>query len=150
LNATVPGELTLILQDVDSGRTVFMRTSSSYSFKTADAGVRHFTVTADRAGAAGLQITTLTAAQARDGSIAITYDLSAPASVTAEIRNIAGRPVRGLVSDRDVTPGAQTLIWDARNNAGVKVPAGAYLLQLTAKTADGQTVRRICPINAAR
>ncbi|MBM3498749.1 MAG: hypothetical protein FJX74_08765 [Armatimonadetes bacterium] len=150
LNATVPGEVAVTLEDLDNGRTVFMRGATSYAFRAGDGGPRHFRLTADRAGASGLQITSLSAAQARDGSVAIAYDLSASAAVSADIRNIAGRVVRGLVAGRQVSAGAQTLLWDARNDAGVRVPAGTYLLQLTAKTADGQTVRRICPINAAR
>ena len=150
LNATVPGEVGLTLEDADNGRTVAMRTSTGYTFRATQAGVRHLSITADRAGAHGLQITALSAAQARDGSIAITYDLSAPASVSAEVRNIAGRVIRGLLAGRDVAAGTQTLLWDARTDSGVKAPAGTYLLQLTARTADGQTVRRICPISAAR
>jgi len=148
LNATVPGELSLHLEDLAAGRSVFMRGVTSYSFKGS--GIRHFKVTVDRAGATGLQITSLAAAQARDGSVVVTYELSAPAAVSAEVRNIAGRVVRGLIASRNAAQGPQTLTWDARNDAGVRVPAGAYLLQLTARTADGQTVRRICPINAAR
>jgi subtilisin family serine protease len=148
LNATVPGELALRLEDLATGRSVFMRGVTSYSYKAS--GVRHFRVTVERAGAGGLQITTLAAAPARDGSVVVTYELSSPAAVSAEVRNIAGRMVRGLVAGRNTPQGSQTLIWDARSDTGVRVPAGTYLLQLTARTADGQTVRRICPINAAR
>jgi subtilisin family serine protease len=150
LNASVPGELAIRLKDLDSGRAAFMRTTSSYSFKAPDAGVRHFEITAERAGAGGLQITALAAAPARDGSIAVSYELSTAASVTAEVRNIVGRPIRSLVVDRSTAKGTQTLTWDTRNEAGVRVPAGTYLLQLTAKTPDGQAVRRVCPVNAVR
>lgn len=148
LNATVPGEVALRLEDLDAGRSVFMRTTSSYSFR-AGSTPRHFRVTAERAGAGGLQITSLAAAPTRDGGILATYQLSAPAAVTAEIRNIAGRVVRSL-GTHNVGPGLQTLAWDGCNHSGVRVPGGTYLLQLTAKAADGQTVRRICPINTLR
>ncbi|MBM3471726.1 MAG: hypothetical protein FJX75_00470 [Armatimonadetes bacterium] len=148
LNATVPGELTLRLEDLATGRSVYMRGVTSYSFKAS--GIRHFAVTAERAGTGGLQITALSAAQARDGSVVVTYELSTPAAVSAEVRNIAGRVVRGLIAGRNAAKGLQTLTWDARSDAGVKAPAGAYLLVLTARTADGQTVSRLCPINATR
>jgi hypothetical protein len=150
VNATVPGDVTLRLQDIDSGRTVFMRTTTSYAFRPGEAGVRHLTVTAERATAGGPQIAALSAAQARDGNVVITYQLLAAAAMSAEIRNIAGRPVRALIADRQTAAGAQVLTWDARNDAGVRVPSGTYLLQLTARAADGQMVRRVLPLNAAR
>jgi flagellar hook assembly protein FlgD len=58
--------------------------------------------------------------------------------------------VRALIADRQTAAGAQVLTWDARNDAGVRVPSGTYLLQLTARAADGQMVRRVLPLNAAR
>jgi len=149
LNASVPRELSLRLHDLDSGRTVFMRTTTSYTYRAA-ASVRHFKITVDRAGAGGLQITALSASPGRDGRVFVAYKLSAPAAVTVEIRNIAGRPVRALSAAQPVAQGTQTLAWDGRNEAGARVPAGTYLLHLTARAADGQAVRRVCPISAAR
>jgi len=67
----------------------------------------------------------------------VTFTLSADAAVTAEVLNIAGRPVRLLVSDHPMPTGTNTLAWDGRNSAGLAVPAGAYLVRLKAATASG-------------
>ncbi|MGQ9730034.1 MAG: FlgD immunoglobulin-like domain containing protein, partial [Candidatus Zipacnadales bacterium] len=150
LNAVVPRELSVRLEDLDSGQAVSMRGSTSYTFRTIEPGVRHFEITVGPTVTASLQITTLTASMARDGSVIVTYALSAPASVSASIRNITGRPVRTLMSSREVAEGTQTLVWDARADSGVKVPLGTYLLQLSARSSEGETVQRILPIRAAR
>ncbi len=150
LNASVPGELALRLEDLDGGRTVYMRTVTSYTYTPGKAGVRHFQLVAEPAGASGLRIVSMNAAQTRGGQVVITYQLSAPASVSAEIVNIAGRPVRALVAGRESPTGQNTLVWDGRNGGGVAAPAGTYLLHLTARSADGEAVKRLCPIGVVR
>ena len=150
LNASVPGELALRLEDLDSGRTVYMRTVTSYAYTPGRAGVRHFRLAAGPAGAGGLRIVSMNAAQTRGGQVVITYQLSAPASVSAEIVNIAGRPVRALVAGREAPTGQNTLVWDGRNGGGVAAPAGTYLLHLTARSPDGEAVKRLCPISVVR
>ena len=150
LNATVPGDVALRLRDLDAGRSVYMRTASSYAYDSGAGGARHFELVASRTVAGALRITSLSAAPTRGGGAVVTYQLTAPASITAEVRNIAGRPVRHLVAGQDTAAGRQTLVWNGRNDNGTPVPAGTYLVDLTARADDGQAVKRLCPVNAAR
>ena len=121
------------------------------SYDSGTAPVRHFKLVVEPAdGAGSLQVRTLGAQAARGGQIVINYELTSAAAVSAEIRNIAGRPVRSLVAGRAVEPGPQTLTWNGASDAGSAVPNGTYLLHLSAKAPDGQAVKRILPIHAAR
>lgn len=150
LNASVPEGLTLRLEDVDNGRSVYMRTVPSYTYNTGTASVRHLRAVVEPERGGGLRIVALNAAPVRGGHVVITYQLSGAASVSAEIVNIAGRPVRALVSGREAGSGRNTLAWDGRNSTGVRVPAGTYLLHLTARSADGEAAKRVCPVNLGR
>jgi subtilisin family serine protease len=150
LNASVPDGLSLRLYDLDNDRSVYMRTATSYTYDSGAGGVRHFKLVASQAAINALRIIGLSAAPIRGGGSAIAYQLSAPASVTAEVRNIAGRPVKRLVTEQDVAAGRQELIWNGANDSGAAVPAGTYLVHLTAKATDGQAVHRLCPVSLAR
>jgi len=66
----------------------------------------------------------------------IVCSLSADASVTVEMLNIAGRSV-AVVRDREMSEGTNTLAWNGRNSAGLAVPSGVYLIRLKAADASG-------------
>jgi len=65
------------------------------------------------------------------------FTLSADANVIAEVMNIAGRSVRVVLSERPMASGTNTLVWDGRNSAGLKVPAGTYIVRVRAADAAG-------------
>jgi len=67
----------------------------------------------------------------------LTLTLSADAAVTCEVLNIAGRAVKTIVADRPMTEGINSLAWDGRNAAGLRVPAGMYLVRMTATSPSG-------------
>ncbi len=67
----------------------------------------------------------------------MTFTLSADASVTCEVLNIAGRAVKTIVADRPLEAGINSLAWDGRNAAGLRAPAGMYLVRMTATGAGG-------------
>ena len=68
--------------------------------------------------------------------MALTYALSAPARVDVEVRNIAGRIVRRVAADRDCPAGQNTLVWDGADERGTRVPAGRYLVRVTARSPE--------------
>ena len=57
--------------------------------------------------------------------------------MTATVVNVAGRPVRTLAADKPLEAGLQTLLWDRRAGNGLSVPAGLYLVRVTARAEDG-------------
>ena len=55
-----------------------------------------------------------------------------PAEV--EVFDLAGRRVRRLVEQRDLSTGSYTIVWDGRDDAGVLVPPGVYYARLRIDT----------------
>jgi hypothetical protein len=84
---------------------------------------------------AAAQVTSLSAAATGAGA-QIAFTLSAPATVTAEVLNAAGRPVTSL-APKACAPGGNTLLWDGRAVSGLPAPGGLYLIRLTARDEQG-------------
>lgn len=72
----------------------------------------------------------------KSGTSAIMLSLSAPATVSASIVNLAGREV-GVIGDQSLSSGLSTLLWNGRSKQGTPVPGGQYLVRLQAKDAAG-------------
>ncbi|MBM3501119.1 MAG: hypothetical protein FJX74_20905, partial [Armatimonadetes bacterium] len=99
-------------------------------------------------GAAAAQITSATAVATGRGA-QITFSLSTPATVRAEVLNVAGRPVRTL-APKDCDAGSRTLLWDGMSAAGLPVPDGLYLISLTARDAGGGEARALSRVYLRR
>jgi len=146
LNSTVPGSVRLTLCDVDTGRQVYMRTATGYSFQTADGGgVRHFTITASTNPAATLALTGLTTQAVHGAGVTICYTLSAPAQVTMSVYNVSGVPIKSFAAVNTAAATTQSVMWNLVNDRGTKTPTGRYLARITAMADNGQTVQAICP-----
>ncbi|HJN13901.1 MAG TPA: FlgD immunoglobulin-like domain containing protein, partial [Armatimonadota bacterium] len=55
----------------------------------------------------------------------------------ARVLNIAGRPIKTICTASDCEAGANTLIWNAMSDTGLRVPNGIYLVEVTARNEDG-------------
>jgi len=73
----------------------------------------------------------------------IVFTLSAPASVQAEVLNIAGRPVKLITPGTQFEAGTQTMIWTGQTDAGLQTPSGRYLIRLTARGEDGTSTQAL-------
>jgi hypothetical protein len=144
----VPPRYRPILIDRATGREVYMRTASVHDFVSAG-GTRDFAIELRTDPAGALAVTGLYALPAKQG-VLIGYSLTADASVTARVLNLAGRPVRDLVANRPQTAGSATMLWDTRNAAGAPVPAGVYLIELLARAQDGQVARGVSQVSVLR
>ncbi len=80
----------------------------------------------------------------------VVFALSVSGYVTADIINIAGRPVRSLVTDRLMPSGVNELWWDGRSNEGLAVPSGTYLIRLVTHAATGEASHAITTLQIAR
>jgi len=147
LNAVVPDNIKLILEDLDSGQQIYMRTVSGYSFTSPDGGgVRHLRITTYDDSVTSLTLTGVSAqAMSPSGGAVITYSLSKPATVVTEICNISGVIIKGLGERSSTGSQVEMVLWDGRSDRGTKVPAGRYLARITARAADGQTVQAVRP-----
>jgi hypothetical protein len=74
-------------------------------------------------------------------SVAIT----AEAQVQVQIR-AGSRTVRTLGDHRVRSAGLQQFVWDGRDDAGIQLPPGSYLAEITAIGAEGQIARAAIPI----
>ncbi len=146
LNATVPAGVTLLLQDRDSGEELYMRTSAGYSFNSGpEGGVRRLRIVASSEALGGLTLSGVSAQGIAGGGVAFTYALSQPAEITAEVRNISGALIKQFAAKSSAGGAVELLVWNGRSDRGSKVPAGRYLVRLTARTEKGQTVQAIRP-----
>jgi hypothetical protein len=109
--------------------------SESFSFTTG-------------AATAGAPEVTACATSTAAGTAAITLRLSAAASVSVSILNLAGRIVATL-PPRDLPSGLNTVLWDGRSAAGTSVPAGRYVVNVTARAPDGAQSRALTVLNLA-
>jgi len=79
-------------------------------------------------------------------AVEIVFSLASAGEVQAEVLNIAGRRIKTIVADRKSEKGTTSLIWNCQNERGLAVPAGTYLIRLTARTKDGQQAAALCPV----
>jgi serine protease len=77
------------------------------------------------------------------GRAEIVFTLSGAASVSADLRNLAGRPIRSLARDRECLAGTHALLWDGRADSGLPAPAGAYLVTIHAASPTGVRARTL-------
>jgi WD40 repeat protein len=82
-------------------------------------------------------------------TLTLGFTLTADAQVQVQVRT-GSRTVRTLSDTRTRSAGLQEFIWDGRDDAGVHLPPGAYLAEITAVSADGQVARAVAPIIVRR
>jgi hypothetical protein len=102
-----------------------------------------------REGTSALQVTGLSSLATRAGA-QVTFALSAPAQVSARVLNLAGRPIAILGAPRNYEPGTNALLWNARDAGGLAVPNGTYVVELTARTAEGAQARAVATLSLRR
>ncbi|MEI6500041.1 MAG: S8 family serine peptidase, partial [Armatimonadota bacterium] len=150
INSSVPRDVTLRLEDLETGQSVYMRTSSGYTFTLASPGVRHLKITADTGAGASLTVMGLAAAESNAGTVSLSYAVSRTADVSIEIRNLSGVLIRALGQRSAASGVTQTLTWNGHSDRGLKAPNGKYFARVTARAADGQTVQAIRPLTIGR
>ena len=94
-------------------------------------------------GSATVLVTALGATPTRGGGAQITFSLSAPAEVTVEVTNIAGRPVATVTRGTKLSEGLQTVLWNGVSDAGLRAPSGRYGVKVTARGPGGAAASRL-------
>ncbi|MHB8997058.1 MAG: GDSL-type esterase/lipase family protein [Armatimonadota bacterium] len=72
----------------------------------------------------------------------IRVGLRGATEVTVSIRNLAGLEVAALTPG-ELPSGVQTLLWNGVSKKGTKVPAGLYLVEVTARAKDGSCAKAV-------
>jgi subtilisin family serine protease len=148
--AAVPAGYNILLTDVDAGRQQSLRQVPQYAYDSgANAGTRHFTLEITQQSISQVTISGLMT-QATHGGGQFVFALSAPASTTVQVMNIAGRIVRMIETGRSRTAGINTVLWDGRNLTGAAVPPGMYLVQIDAADDSGNKVSALQTMNVMK
>lgn len=155
--AAAPKGTRLTLVDKTNGSRTLMNTASSYAFTPSqNETTRQFLIVAEPRMASHLFIRNFTVDQPLAGrgraatSAVIHYELSADAQTSVNIR-LNGSIVRHLTaSGRAASAGVNQIVWDMRDDKGIGMPGGPYLLEINAQTADGERTRSILPIIITR
>lgn len=144
----MPADYRPVLVDTQSGKKTYLRTATSYEFEAEAGGVRSFDLKLAPATGTALVVRSMAAAPSGSGA-QVVFTLSQDASVTAEVLNIAGRRVRTLATVEANGGELTTLSWDGRGDYA-PVPAGRYLVRVTATTQDGQTASAVTALSIGR
>ncbi len=150
--ASVPRGTGLWLVDQSTGKRHYVRTTASYRFMPAPGeSTRRFQLVAEPETGVGLKITSVSVTRTRGGAFSVTFHLTQPAAVTAEVLDARGKVVNRLnpFGGRAVE-GLQSLTWRATDDDGIAVPAGAYLLRLQAVDTEGRQTRANIPLVLTR
>jgi hypothetical protein len=147
---TVPQGYRLRLTDLNTGRTVDVRTTPEYRFVSTGRTRLHLTV--ERAARTGALITSVNVGSAGRGanSVSISYVLADNAQTSIQILGSDGRTIANLHRGRAATRGVNTVSWNLRDDQGRAVPPGTYQVQVEARTEDGQTARAVRPLVLTR
>jgi hypothetical protein len=143
-------EITLV--DLASGNRRAIGTASAFTFNTGDnQKPRRFAllINAVRLGDV-LRITDLQSSGRASGSLSFSYNVTVTASVRAQIAGASGQTIRMLTQGTAVTRGVNSLLWDGKDNRGVAVPAGTYILKITATDDRGRVVTAVLPVTLVR
>lgn len=145
--AKVPRGVNLRLVDLQTGRRLWMRTAPAFTFRTGS-GVtrRQFAVEMDMDIQLPLRLSQVRVQQTRGGAVGIQFVLNKPASVRARVMSAQGKSLREIEPASSRQAGMHSLQWDGRDASGTALPAGAYLIELSAVTEELETVRTVVPV----
>lgn len=151
----LPKRTRLVLTDTVTGRRIPMDSQSAYTFRAGEAGsTRSFKVSLQRAASGGpLQILNVTTSRVSGGrgtagggsGLNIRFTTSQDADVTASIRTLSGQLIADLGGATRAAAFANTgLVWNGRAQGGASVPTGPLVVELRARTPEGEvtTVKR--------
>jgi flagellar basal-body rod modification protein FlgD len=140
------------LVDLSTKTTRALGSTATYTYNSGDnAATRRFAVIVTPVTAnSRLVISNLQSTGRAAGTLAFSYTLSNSAAVKAQIVSSSGTTIRNLAQGRAAAAGANALMWDGRDNRGVSVPSGTYLLKLTATDTNGRSATAILPVTVVR
>lgn len=139
---SLPRRSRLTLADTATGQKVALRSRSSYTFRSGEAGsTRLFTIAVEPEASGGpLAITNLIVASGRAvHGVSVRFTLNQEAEVTGTVKTLGGKVVARLNgASRAAAASQTTLRWDGKGQDGNNIPTGPYVMELTARAADGQ------------
>jgi serine protease len=141
---SLPREVVPILTDDLTGKSVSLRACPSLEAPLGRGGVvRAFTLVLGRR-ADRVRVEMVDTVTSRGLSV-LTYRLSSDAMVSAAVLNAAGRVVARLDAGTQA-PGIRQLVFSGRSDRGSRLPAGEYLVRLTARADTGESAGAVARV----
>jgi hypothetical protein len=131
----MPSNLVATLDDLQAGRSCYMRSATSYTYNAGPGGPRQFRLTVSERNQGMLQIMGFVAAPVAAG-VRLSYTLNAPAAVDVTIRNLAGRVVKRVLTSRETPAGDAGVVWTGQADNGLAAPNGTYVVEIVARSPE--------------
>jgi hypothetical protein len=140
----LPKRVRLQLTDLQSGRTIDMRSISSTQVAVRKNGVSRLRIVAQTGSSQPLVITNMRTVPTRGtgGGYTFAYSITRSATVSARITTLTGSVVRVLSTSRAADSGENRIHWDGRSAQGAALPIGSYRLEMTAVSDDGDAITK--------
>ncbi len=137
---------------VDGEKRTALSQSTGYTLALEAGQTRKLQLVAEAGALNPLRIfaVSTTTRSAGQGGIGIRYSLSGDGEVLGAVTTLSGRTVAQLASTRSRANQPGSMRWSGRSQDGAALPAGAYLLTLTARGDNGETVRLTRPVTVIR
>ncbi len=147
----LPRSVQLVLIDEQTGVRMPVRTRANYTFNAPPSGGVYTFNIEPMAVRALLRVLnpTVHGGRSRGEPFQIGFSLTAPAQVQVAIRSGA-RTVRTLTANTNRSAGYQQLVWDGRDDRGIALPPGQYMVEVVATSEDGQVARAVIPLISTR
>ncbi len=142
----VPRRYKVTLRDEATGQLVPMQGRASYRYRSGEAGTtRYFQIALEPQASGGAllfrSVSTEGGTRAQKGT-SVRFTLSQDAEVVGVVRTLSGKSVSTLVGATRAQAGKETTLrWSGRAQDGGSLPAGAYIMDITARAGDGSSVR---------
>lgn len=147
--ASLPRSANLVMADLKNNVRRNMKATNSYTFRSDSTGAYYFRIEVLPTSHI-LRILNPKVARTRSGQHTLSFDLTSTASVNITVEDGRGRPLRILESNRSRSAGTHTTVWDGRDQQGVMLPPGQYMLSIQAISEDGQVARAVVPLVLTR
>jgi GH25 family lysozyme M1 (1,4-beta-N-acetylmuramidase) len=148
-SALLPRSAGLVLIDIKNNVRRNMKAANHYTFCPDSAGLYYFRIEMLPTSHI-LRILNPQVVNTRGGQYTLRFDLTSAASVNIVIEDGRGRQLRILESSRSRSAGTHTAVWDGRDQQGIKLPPGQYMLSIQAVSEDGQVARAVVPLIVTR
>ncbi|MFM7320466.1 MAG: carboxypeptidase regulatory-like domain-containing protein, partial [Armatimonadota bacterium] len=145
----IPRNLEPVLVDMATGRKVAMRGTGSYRVAHSGRSEHKFRIEVGPGATTPLAIGKLRVNSGRGTGYRIAFTMSRAADASVEVSTMSGRVIRRFET-RSEQGVESTVLWDGRDLNGASVPAGTYLVNVTARDETGRTARQRVPIGTVR
>lgn len=150
----LPRGIQPVLVDVATGRRTSLRSAASYRFNATQGTTRKFRVEVGPARTAplaiiGTRVANVGGTRGANAGYRFTFTATQEADVQVEIQTLTGRSLRKLET-RATAGGESGVFWDGRTNQGAALPAGPYVVTISARDSEGVVVRASLPLTKVR